>query len=156
MGTRTIILFSITEDDKLEEGIPIYKHLDGYPSNVLHLLRQYIYANKERLRDMGYFSAGFLRYVENYSNFDKMPVEFMEFKDPYTGYALFHMDIDESLLDGWEDYYYKVTPKKVYVYDGSNLDKMYEVEIEKLLEMPDDIEYFESLEKKIYEEYHGD
>ena len=165
MGTRTIIVFSETENEVMDEGVPIYKHFDGYPSNVLHLLRDYIYVNKGRLGDVGYFACGFIRYVENYGTpvpelFKDRTKDDWKLNDYYTGYGLYPTKIDKELFNGFEDYYYKVTPKTIYVFkysfEHNNLQKMYEVKIDDLLKMPDEQDYFEDLEKEIFKEFYGD
>ncbi len=161
MSTRTVLVFSDRKNDKIEYGIPIYKHWDGYLSNILHLLRCYLWVNKSRLQDIEYLSAGFIRYCENYERYEYVPDRFKEEKnfmasDPYIGFGLFQTEIKNSILDGWEDYYYKITPDMVYVYNGSDVKKMYEISIEKLLEMPEEYSFYEDLEKKIFSEFYGD
>lgn len=163
MSTRTMIIFSYTKNDKIDRGIPIYKHSDGYPSNVLHLLRCYLWVNRARLNDISYLSAGFLRYCENYRNESEIPERFKNVdennffnSDPYTGFGLYEMEIKGSILDGWEEYYYKITPEMIYVYDSQNMEKMYEVSIEKLFEMPEEPEYYEELQNKIFSEFYDD
>lgn len=165
MGTRTILVFSEEDNDKLDYGIPIYQHFDGYPSFVLKVLRQYVWVNQKRLDDVSYFSAGFLRYVDRYRASPKIPYDFMMrdemeggekyfLEDPYTGYGLFESDLN-SIFNGMEDYYYKITPKRIFVFDHSK-QKMAEITIEALLDMPDDEEYFEELEKDIYNDFYGE
>ena len=177
MATRSVLVFSDRKDEKLEYGVPIYKHWDGYPSNILHLLRQYIEVNKERLTDIPYLSSGFLRYIELYDYEDKIPDKFKDIKeetddmaydertelwklkDPYTGYGLFQMDIGESVLSGWEDYYYKITPEEVYCYNGEMDEKnhpelLFKIKVKDLISLPDKRDFFEKLEKGIFQWKH--
>ncbi|RAP49220.1 MAG: hypothetical protein BZ138_08060 [Methanosphaera sp. rholeuAM270] len=165
MSTRSVLLFSyVDETEYLDYGIPIYKHWDGYPSNVLHLLRQYLEVNHARISDVSYLASGFLRYVENYDYEDKIPEKFkgepedelekLKQKDPYTGYGLYPMKITDELF-GWESYYYKITEEFVTVYvnystSNGNLKIIYKIKTEDLLTLPDDREFFEKLEKGIY------
>ena len=109
-------------------------------------------------------ASGFLRYVENYDNCSQTPEQFVdidddgsyeswELGDPYTGYGLFAQPIDAGLFDGWEDYYYKITPKTVCVF-SHNLELLYQTSISDLLNMPDNGKFFIELEKEIL--YGGD
>ena len=169
MGTRAIIVFSNTDNAEFDEGVPIYQHYDGYPSNVLHTLRQYLDVNNARIDDTPYLASGFLRYVENYKylphipdRFQNLPDDDYENKDPYTGFGIIPQKLDEELFeDGWMDYFYMVTPKRVFMFNSSidkekNLKKMYEVDIETLLEMPDENQHFEELERKILPNYYDE
>lgn len=121
-----MLVFSSKDGKQLDYGVPIYKHMDGYPENVLPLLKEYLSINQYRLKDIGYLSAGFLRFIEDSGN----PAEC---KDPYTGYGLYEQPIGDVLTDGMEEYYYKITPTCVYVYDYY-LRFMYKKSMEELFE----------------------
>ena len=186
MGTRTIIFFAYdskkgTEEDGYEfdekknklikRAVPIYKHWDGYPSNMLHLLNQYLNVNHGRINDISYLASGFLRYIQDrgflryiqeYDYEEHIPEKFNEIEDPYTGYGLFTQRITRRFLDNsWADYYYKITPSKIYCYRAYEFEDygtykrhpkiLYECDLEEFLELPDDREYFDNLEKELYD-----
>ena len=157
----------------IKKGVPIYKHLDGYPSNVLYLLREYLQYNKDSINDISYLSASFLRYVQEWG-YKELPEEMLnhtrtEFestyeevidKDHYTEYGLFEQNIDKDFITNtWEDYFYKITPHKIYVYipyHTENIDGfgkhpkcIWECEMNDFLELPCDGKYFEELQDKI-------
>lgn len=181
MGTRSMLVFSENsltrlsdnetkinevENRKIKKGIPIYKHWDGYPSNVLFMLRQYLWINRHRLHDISYLSAGFLRYIQEYDYAEAIDEKFlnledddsfeaMELKDHYTGYGLYEQRIKKSFFQGWEEYYYKITPSRIYCYTGHKRDERYrpiliwECEMDKFLELPRNSDYFENLEREL-------
>lgn len=123
MSTRCLINFS-NDLEETKEGITIYKHWDGYPDNVLPLLKDFLKRNTRE--DIDYKSAGFLRYIqisEMDSVFDK---------EPFLSYGIWgNMDLFNDDL-GWCDYVYVITKETIYILD-SKMDLIKAVEVERLL-----------------------
>lgn len=170
MRTGSIIFFSQDSYKKLKDGtyefdeernklikkgIPIYKHGNGYPSNILHLLRNYLKIHPVRRTYPGYLASGFLRRAGDCPQTSKFMRE-----DPYTRYRLYMQRITRTFLnDGWEEYFYKVTPSKIYCYSAYEKEDykyykqhpklLWEEDFDTFITLPDSSPYFSSLENRI-------
>lgn len=121
MATRSLLRFN--------NGVMIYRHWDGYPSNVLCDLKEMI-ERGVRTYDTEYFIGGLLQQIgyshqsqknKNFANreiYSEDDVKGMsnEMRNAVLGYGVFYATEDElSELDYGQEYSYILTDKEVKI-----------------------------------------
>lgn len=150
MSTRCIIRF---EDER--EGFFVYKHWDGYPTNIVPLIQNFLRWDKGRNNDLSYTVPNFITYEKldskiQTSESTELLCEVLEksvsYDSLHTGIGLVN-DFNPDDGENWENWYYVVNLDKhtisVYITASWNKpctriatigfnDEMKDVELKKL------------------------